>query len=121
LPLINEIRESIREVYTSTNYFGEIRTYEVETYVLTFNDLVLDVLSRYEKLGIWRCPNLPEDLMFFNYINLVAKAVTHEDELEIYDNSQELFNLLVETNISFRVFEDNIGDKTGNGSKPPKK
>ena len=106
LPLLNEIRESIREVYTATNYFGKIYTYELETYVLTFNDSVFEMLNRYENFSIWRCPSLPEDLMFFNHIDLVASAITHEDELEIHENSQELLDLLKEAHISFREFED---------------
>ena len=105
-PLLEELKESIREVFTATNYFGDIYTYEIETYILTFNEIVLDVLKRYENLSVWRCPDLPEDLLFYNYYKMIAVSVTHEDEITIYDenicgSTSELFNLLDTSNIDY--------------------
>lgn len=109
-PLLEELKECIREVYTASNYFGELRAYDVETYILTLNETVLNVLKRYGNVSVWRYPDLPEDLLFYNRGMIIARAASREDKMTIYEKNIEgytkgIFDLLEDLNVSYSYYE----------------
>lgn len=85
---LDDFKPFLLKEYADTEYFGSLRDYYSEIYVMSLNDDVLGQVMAMEGLYSWKYPDMPEDLCLFSKGKCWLKSIAHEKICWIYTDSE---------------------------------